>query len=200
MARPKQCAYEDSAKGKIESAFWSILEKEGFHAVTMLRLSQESGLNRNTVYYHFNNVQKVSLFAFNNIFTHDASKLFASVILSGQEISSSVIEDTKLLSNIKKIHLFAKSGSPLLISILKDSLKKAWFSNIGISGETLTPIDEIQIEYILNGFIGIIGNVEFANNFSILKTFPRTAIGKAATDTLKEIAVRQPVSHLYLSD
>lgn len=191
MSRPKQCAYEDSARGKIESAFWSILEKEGFNAVTMLRLSQESGLNRNTIYYHFDNVQEISLFAFNNIFTDAASRLFSSIILSDRDMSSSVMRDSELLSNIKKIHLFAESESPLLISIVKTSLKKAWFSNMGISCEALTPADKMQIEYILSGFISIIGNKEFINNDSMLKTFPHTLSGKAAINTLKEIAAGQ---------
>lgn len=188
MARPREGAYEDSAKGKIESAFWRILEKEGFHAVTMSRLSRETGLNRNTVYYHFLNVEEVAQFAFRHIFTDATSKLFVSVILSGREITSSVLADAELLSNIKKFHLFARSGSPMLTALLKDSLREAWFFHMGISPESLTPTDEMQIEYILSGFIGLIGNRDFVHRFPLLKSFPRTLIGSAAIDTLKEIA------------
>ena len=191
MPRPKQCAYEDSAKGKIESAFWTILEDEGFNSVTMLRLAQKSSLNRNTIYYHFDNVQEISLFAFNNIFTYETGQMFINVILSDCSISSSVLKDSELRSVIKKIHLFAKSGSPLLTAIVKESLKKAWFSYVGIFVETLTTSDKMQIEYIVSGFTSVIGNSEFIKNFSVLKTLPDCLIGKAAINTLREIAARQ---------
>ena len=49
MPKPKQCAYPQSARGRIEEAFWRMLEREGFGAVTMLGLARASGLNRNTV-------------------------------------------------------------------------------------------------------------------------------------------------------
>lgn len=191
MPRPKQCAYEDSAKGKIESAFWNILENEGFNSVTMRRLAQESGLNRNTIYYHFNNVQEISLSAFNNIFTHEAGQMFINMILSDYSIFSPALKDSELYSNIKKIHLFAKSESPLLAAIVKESLKMVWFSNVGILAETLTTSDKMQIEYIMSGFISVIGNSEFIKDFSVLKILPDCLIGKAAINTLKEIAAKQ---------
>ena len=191
MSRPKQGAYKDSAKGKIESAFWTVLENEGFNSVTMLRLAQESGLNRNTIYYHFNNIQEISLFAFNNIFTYDTGQVFINVILSDCSISSSVLKDSELHSVVKKIHLFSKSESPLLIAIVKEFLKKAWFSNVGISTKTLSRSDKMQIEYIVSGFISVIGNSEYINDFSILKTLPDCLIGKAAINTLKKIAAKQ---------
>lgn len=191
MSRPKQCAYNDSAKGKIESAFWTVLENEGFHSVTMRRLALESCLNRNTVYYHFNNVQEISLFAFNRIFTHEAGQAFINAVLSGRLISSPVLKDSGLRQAVKKIHLFAKSESPLLTAIVKESLKMAWFANVGILAETLSTSDKMQIEYIVSGFISVIGNSEFIKDFSILKTLPDCLVGKAAIDTLKEIADRQ---------
>lgn len=188
MSRPKQCDYGDSAKGKIESSFWTVLENEGFHAVTMLRLAQESGLNRNTVYYHFANVQEVSRFAFHNSFPDRTSKLFIDMILSGAPLTPSDFQDLDLLSHIKKIHLFAKSEAPLLTAIVKEALKSAWFASVGISEENLTESDKMQIEYIVSGFISIIGNSRFVKDVSVLRTFPDTLIGKAAVNTLKEIA------------
>ena len=136
-------------------------------------------------------MQEISLFAFNNIFTYETGQVFINVILSDCSISSSVLKDSELRSVVKKIHLFAKSGSPLLTAIVKESLKKAWFSYVGIFAETLTPSDKMQIEYIVSGFTSVMGNSEFVEDFSILKTLPDCLIGKAAINTLKEIAARQ---------
>lgn len=191
MSRPKQCDYENSAKGKIEAAFWTVLEKEGFHSVTMLRLAQKSGLNRNTVYYHFGNVQEVSRFVFHNSFSHEASKRFIGILLSGAALTSSDFQDADLLSHIQKIQLFARSESPLLIGIVKETLKSAWFASVGIAEEKLTESDIMQTEFIVSGLISIIGNNRFAKDFSMLKAFPDTLIGKAAINTLKRIADKQ---------
>lgn len=188
MSRPKQCGYEESAKGKIESAFWAVLEKEGFRSVTMLRLAQESGLNRNTIYYHFGNVREIALFAFHHSLPDTASRLFINTVLSETPITSAGFPDSELLSHIHKIHLFARSGSALLNAIVKQSLKEAWFANAGVSEEMLTESDKMQIEYIVSGFISIIGSSRFTSDLSALKTFPDTLIGKAAVNTLKKIA------------
>lgn len=157
----------------------------------MRRLALDTSLNRNTIYYHFNNVQEISLFVFNNTFTYESGQMFINAILSGCSAFSSVLEDSELHSAIKKIHFFAKSESPLLASIIKESLKKPWFDNVGISAETLSTSDKMQVEYIVSGFISVIGNSEFIKAFSILKTLPDCLVGRAAINTLKEIAARQ---------
>lgn len=188
MSRPKHCAYEESARGRIEAAFWHILKEEGFHAVTMLRLAREAGLNRNTVYYHFPHVQAVALSSFRRIFADEESRLFVDTVLSGQELSPFILGDPVMRSNIGKLHLFAKSGSPLLNAILRDSLKQVWFSRVGIVQEDLSPVQRIQVEYILSGLISIIGSREFIRDPSVLRTFPQALIGRAAIHTLKELA------------
>ncbi len=190
MSRPRQLGYEDSAKHKIESAFWSVLEKDGFHAVTMLRLAQEAGLNRNTVYYHFRNVQEVAAFAFGNVFTGGASEMFMELVISGKGLPSEAAGDAALLSAIRKVHLFARSGFPLLTAILKETLKETWYSKVGIPRENLGAMDEIQIEYILSGLISVIGRDTFMYDLPLLKDLPQTLIGRAAIETLKSIAAR----------
>ena len=49
MGRPRSDADGLSALGKIENAFWKILENEGYKNITILRLAQETGLNRNSI-------------------------------------------------------------------------------------------------------------------------------------------------------
>ena len=51
MARPKKTNYSDFATVKIENAFWRLLEEEAFSDITVLRISQESGVNRNSFYH-----------------------------------------------------------------------------------------------------------------------------------------------------
>ena len=123
--------------------------------------------------------------------TAKESRRFVGLILSGQKTDFSAAENAELFSNIKRLHLFAKDESPLLVSILKKTLKKAWFFNMGISSEKLTSTDQIQIEYILSGFPSIIGTGEVLQNPSALKAFPHTPVGRAAIGTLKEIAAGQ---------
>lgn len=191
MPRPRQSSYAESAAGRIEAAFWRILEQDGFEAVTIARLAQESGCNRNTVYYHFCNIQELVQAAFRHSFPESESRLFAEMLLSDKEIAPSPAESAQLYEHLRKFHLFAKSGAPLLISILQDALRQTWFALLGIEASRVSPTDRLQVQYLLGGFISLIASRDVMRDFSLLKAFPHTSIGQAALRTLQQIAARQ---------
>ena len=64
MARPKKSDKEEMATAKIEKAFWRLLETERYSDITVLRVSQESGVNRNSFYYHYRDIDDLAYTAF----------------------------------------------------------------------------------------------------------------------------------------
>lgn len=59
MARPRK----DSniiATEKIEKALWELLEIEDYSNITVQKLADKAGVNRNAVYYHYENIDDVA--------------------------------------------------------------------------------------------------------------------------------------------
>ena len=53
MARPKYGRGDVRAREKLIDAFWELLEAEPYTQMSVREVCRESGLNKNTFYYHF---------------------------------------------------------------------------------------------------------------------------------------------------
>ena len=101
MARPKKTNCSDFATVKIENAFWRLLEEEAFSDITVLRISQESGVNRNSFYYHYEDMNDLAYKAFKNN--------------AGPEVSKALFGELFMSLQVEKTNL-AKAIDPMLIS------------------------------------------------------------------------------------
>ena len=184
MSRPRKDDPDQAAIHKIDAAFWTLLDQVGFAGITMKLLAAEAGVNRNTLYYHYANLQEVAEAAFQSVISDAVSDLFVDTILALPAGIDEIWDQVQLSNRLGKLHLFAKSESPLLRSMLKDALTARWFQKLDIHPETLTPLDWLQIDYIVNGLVGVFGRSDAAENRTLLAAFPQTPIGKAAVQTL----------------
>ena len=188
MARPKNGEYEASALHRIESAFWIMLERDGFSNITMKALAAQAGINRNTLYYHYANLQEISAAAFQNVINDNISDVFMDFLLSPPTDIGTVWGELQLSERIRKIHLFARSDSPLLRSMLKQTILNRWFQKLEIQADRLSPGDLLQLDYIVNGFIGIVGSATILDDPPLLASFTQSPIGRAALQTLRQLA------------
>lgn len=187
MARPKSRDYESSAIFKIKNAYWNLLERKGFSEITMKMLAKEAGINRNSLYYHYANIQEIATDAFREIISDESSMMFIDMLLDSPKDLTGQWDLLQLSERIRKLHLYAKSDSPLLCSLLKESLIARWFQLVGIESRHLTQEDQLKMDYIANGFIGLLGNKSIALNPRLLAVFPESLVGKAAIQTIREL-------------
>lgn len=190
MSRPKANEPETSAVWKIEIAFWTLIEKKDFTDITMRQLANEAGINRNSLYYHYANIQEVASQAFNSLMSDETSMMFIDTLLTDTQRIEKSWEKLRLSDKVRKVHLFARSNSSLLRSLLKEALILHWFKKLRINAQTLTTEERLQIDYITSGFISVLGNAEIEKNPMLLKTFPDSLIGRAAIQTLQQISRR----------
>lgn len=188
MSRPKMNEREASAVYKIETAFWALIEQKDFSDITMQLLAKEAGINRNSLYYHYANLYEVASQAFNEVMSDEASMVFIDTLISAPQNLISNWERLQLSDRVKKVHLFARSNSPLLRSLLKEALISRWFRKLGIDQQSLTAEKLLQIDYIASGFISVLGNPEIEKNPLFLQSFPDSLIGRAAIKTLQQMA------------
>lgn len=194
MARPKKSNFNDRATVKIENAFWRLLEKESFSDITVLRITQESGVNRNSFYYHYEDMNDLAYKAFkNNVGTEVSRALFGVLFMSlqGEKTNHAKAIDPMVISHAQKIMLCAGSDSVFLNQMVHDLLKKIWLYELSIREDLLSTEEQLQIRFIFAGLVSVLGSPEVKETPRLMTALSQTAIGKTAIATLQSIAESQ---------
>lgn len=194
MARPKKNNFNDRATVKIENAFWRLLEKESFSDITVLRITQESGVNRNSFYYHYEDMNDLAYKAFkNNVGTEVSRALFGVLFMSlqGEKTNHAKAIDPMVISHAQKIMLCAGSDSVFLNQMVHDLLKKIWLYELSIREDLLSTEEQLQIRFIFAGLVSVLGSPEVKETPRLMTALSQTAIGKTAIATLQSIAESQ---------
>lgn len=192
MARPKKANLNEMATVKIENAFWSLLETERYADITVLRVTQEAGINRNSFYYHYRDIDDLAQKAFMNNANNEVSKTLVAALLSAfQEGKSAPVFDMSILPHSKRIMLCARSDSPYLNQLVNGLLKTVWFDSFSIKEERMSADEKMQARFISAGLVAVLGSQEVKYNPLFMSTLSQSEIGKAMISTMKNIAARQ---------
>ena len=192
MSRPNKANKDEMATVKIENAFWSLLEKERYSDITVLRITQEAGMNRNSFYYHYKNIDDLAYKAFINNANNETAKTLVSTLLSAfRENQYPLKFDMSILPYTEHIMLCARSDSPYLNQLVKDLLMRIWFESMSIKEDLLSEDEKMQVLFISAGFVEVLGSQEINNNPLSMTVLSQTEIGKAIITTMKNIALRQ---------
>lgn len=192
MARPRKSERDEMATVKIENAFWSLLETERYSDITVLRVSQEAEINRNSFYYHYRDIDDLAQKAFVNNVNNEISKTLVAALLSAfQEGKSAPVFDMSILPHSKRIMLCARSNSPYLNQLVNDLLKTVWFDSMSIKEELMSADEKMQARFISAGLVAVLGSQEVKNNPLFMSTLSQSEIGKAIIATMKNMAMRQ---------
>lgn len=196
MARPRKDDAQAAATVKIEAAFWRLLEEDGYGELTVRRVSQESGTNRNSFYYHYESIEDLARTAFRNN-ASEAAGLIASLLNAFHKGERAEVPPTpSVLSHASRVMLCARSESPFLHRMVGNLLRDAWFDALGINGELLTSAERLQVDFIFAGLVSALGSAEVEHSPLVMPTLADSAIGKAAIATLEEIAAVQAMHAL----
>ncbi|MBK0348359.1 hypothetical protein JDW15_06870 [Aerococcaceae bacterium zg-ZJ1578] len=199
MARPRKTDFTNRAVVKIENAFWKLLETEKYTDITVLRIVQDSGVNRNSFYYHYRDIDDLAYQAFKNNTSNDASRMMISSILTvlkcqSEEKISDI--DMSILSNSRRVMLCARSESTYLKQLVNDYLKEIWLDSFSIDEERMTTEEKLQIDFIFAGIVTTLGSQEIENNPLLMLRLVSSEIGKSMLSTMKKISVAHSNSFL----
>lgn len=191
MARPKKSDRDAMATVRIEDAFWKLLGEMSYSDITVLRVSQESGANRNSFYYHYRDIDDLARSAFLNNVDSEVSRGLLSALLPGSEDKESSpvpAFGTELLTHSERIMLCAGSDSLFLNRLVKDLLIRVWFDALKIDASALSPEENLQVSFIFSGLVSVLGSREVKDSPLIMTGLSKTEIGKAAITTMKRIS------------
>ncbi|MGT2799841.1 TetR/AcrR family transcriptional regulator [Streptococcus marmotae] len=194
MARPRKTEYANRAVVKIENAFWKLLETEKYTDITVLRIAQDSGVNRNSFYYHYKDMDDLAYQAFKNNARNDASRMMISSILTvltlqDDEKKSDI--DMSILPNSRRIMLCARSESTYLKQLVNDFLKEIWLDSFSIDESHLTTEEKLQLDFIFAGIVTTLGSQEVEDDPLLMLKLVSSEIGKSMLLTMKKISVAQ---------
>lgn len=191
MARPRKDDAQAAATAKIETAFWRLLGEVGYSELTVRRISQESGTNRNSFYYHYDGIEDLARSSFKNN-ADEAAGLVASLLdafHNGRNVA--VPPSPSALSHAGRVMLCARSESPFLRHMVSDLLRDTWFEALGINAERLSPTERMEVEFIFSGLVSVLGSREVEQSPLAMTSLANSAMGKAAIGVLEEIASAQ---------
>lgn len=193
MARPKKTSTENQAAVRIEHAFWRLLETEPYSNITVLRIAQESGVNRNSFYYHYKDMEDLAYKAFIHNADPEVTKALLSTLLSrrNEEDPPSLSFDPLLIPHAKRIMLCAGSDSSFLNQMVRDLLRDLWLKELSIKEDLLSSAERLQIRFIFSGLAAALGSPEVREFPPFMSLLSQSDIGKTAIDTLKRIAQSQ---------
>lgn len=123
MGRPKKNSADVSSTEKNRRILLEIVKQrwssDGYEHITIPRLTQDTGLNNNTIYYHRDNVEDIARKAVEHLTDSEVVTAFTSQFLTGE---NSLILTPAFVPRIKKVLLLAESDSPFLQSFVKTTL------------------------------------------------------------------------------
>lgn len=213
MARPKANQPGPSAKERLEQAFWDSLHERPYDALTVSGISKRAKVNHNTFYYYYENIDDMAEQAFKNDLQDDA--LFFILLIFNQADKAQVenfndifdnpiireriqktinVEDIwqdVLSKRFSKIYAFLTNGSTYLIDLFKSSIIQLWSNYFHIDVKQLDEISALQIEFLLNGAIGMYRsldpNISFDQVLSRINALIETPLGKTVFQTVMNI-------------
>ena len=194
MARPKKSNKEEMATVKIENAFWRLMETERYADITVRRITQESGVNRNSFYYHYRDIDDLAYTAFRkNVENETSEKLIHALLASFQdEGDASIIAlDPAILLHSKRVMLCAASDSTYLLRMVGNLLKEIWFNAFSIKEELLSTDEKLQVNFIFSGLVATLGSQEIRESPLSMSILSQTEIGKAVISAMKKISSSQ---------
>lgn len=194
MARPRKADTEQAATVRIENAFWKLLERGRAEDITVRLISQESGTNRNSFYYHYSDVNDLAAKAFSNNMNTRASQILTAVLLNelnGEYYVERPTFDPDILIHSRRIMLCARSESSYLKGLVGDMLKQIWFDAFSIKEELLSETERLEISFIFSGLVAVLGSKEVKDSPLKMYELAQSELGKTIIAELKKISASQ---------
>ncbi|WP_433956015.1 TetR/AcrR family transcriptional regulator [Janibacter indicus] len=157
MVRPRYERGDLDARTRIAEAFWTLIGERPYHEVSVLELVRRAGVNKNTFYYHFANIDEMAATIVAQTLDNDAfTRMAASIDALGSEAVGP--DDARLNQAFERLGLIAGNhSSPALRELLKNVISKSWCERYSINLEVASAEDRVSFEFALGGVLAVIG-------------------------------------------
>jgi len=156
MPRPRYAKDDTTAKQKLEQAFWSCLSEVPFEKITVAQVVKQADVNRNTFYYHFDDMNDLAKTAVQDTALEPLAirTILAAFLHDGGTEALDQIPD--IGDRVDRICLLAgRHSTPELQMMLRSQLKKVWGEAFGFDPNELDLEGQLALEFASGGFLAL---------------------------------------------
>ncbi|PWL78517.1 MAG: hypothetical protein DBY20_06570 [Coriobacteriia bacterium] len=155
MPRPHYKKGDDTARDKLEAAFWDALAEGSYEGISVVGLCRAAGVNKNTFYYHFDNIDELARAAAESLVE---TQFIYTVIeaIRGDAQLPDYLSKSEFSMRLDRVCLLADDRAPSqLRRMLHDAILRMWSAKLGIDVDGLDLRDRTSLEFVIGGFLGI---------------------------------------------
>lgn len=156
MSRPVYRKGEDTARDRLEEAFWKALAEGRYETMSVLGLCRAAGVNKNTFYYHFENIDDLAESAATALLSTSLLEAVAQAV-KGNVVGPDSVSAREFTHKLDQLGLMAtEESSPQLKQMLRDAVSHAWTEAFSIDPDVLNVKERASFEFVLGGFLGVL--------------------------------------------
>ena len=188
MARPKQDG-SPAADARIEAAFFELLKEKPFDKITVSALVHEAGVNRNSFYYHFADLDDLARSAVANLLVPEIPRLLASGFTPASEevdeVFAKAVASTGALGRLAAVT--GAHSTAALRGMLKSAFLDLWLEVFELTPDGLDRRTAATVDFALGGML------------ELVSALPPRADLVAELDEIRRLPVVQAVSRTVVS-
>lgn len=160
MARPRKDQVGPTAFERMREVFWELLEEKPYSAITVKLITQRAGVNHNTFYYHFQNIDDMAMRFFEDNVPAKLVDMVVDAFMGGSIDIALVGKEPNIEEHYRRIRAVMRSGSPTLMQLGKERLMRSWMERAGLGEDELSAADKARINYVWGGITAVVGSEE----------------------------------------
>ena len=181
MARPRYEAGQAHARQRIVEAFWTQLAATPFPRMSVLGLCRTAGLNKNTFYYHFRDLDDLAEAALAESLPREIAATLALLARekagdrlgkaladggAGAEAGAELValrplarqvNDPATVSRLRRMGLVLSPNGAALRDRMLDLVVRVWVEELGL--DDITVRQERLLRFLAGGLVGVLSRV-----------------------------------------
>lgn len=158
MARPRKDQSGPSAVERMREAFWELLEERSYQSITVRSITQRAGVNPNTFYYHFENIDDMAVRFFEDNIPTRLIDVMAEVSMGKMVDIRSFADEPDIEKHYQRVRAVVRSGSLDLAKQSRNRLIGHWLQRAGLAEEDLSRADRARVNYLWGGVSSVISS------------------------------------------
>jgi len=157
MARPRKDDGGVPAQQRLEDAFWAMLAEMPYREMTMGALARRAGVNHNTFYYYFDNLDDMAARLLDDNLVPELPARLLTQFPAGVDIGE-ITADADLMVHFRRLCLVVgPHGAAWMADRVKQAVMAIWLTTLGLDPADLDPADAITLTWMIGGLIAVLG-------------------------------------------
>ena len=155
MARPRYGDEEETARVKLIRAFWELLAETPYERIGARSVAARAGLNKNTFYYHFENMDALAREAMDGVLVKEIPAAIMAGIGGNRAPAGAVVAGISQDKAARLAILLSPNGKALQPK-LSDVIADTWIGMLGNRGVPLGGDSLVMLRFASGGLVNIL--------------------------------------------